>query len=181
MPGQAAARPYARALHDLARERGQVDAVSRELDLVLETIGAAPELAEFFARPWVPSTAKRNAAVEIALKLGVSQLARDFVGLVARQGRGAELPAIVAAFRELVDESLGRVRARVRTAVRLADDERRQLAERLGRALGGKQVVIEEVVDPDLLGGFVAEAGSYIVDGSLDGQLARMREVLGRG
>jgi F-type H+-transporting ATPase subunit delta len=181
VPAHGVARPYARALHDLARERGQTEAVSRELDSVMEAVTAAPELGEFFGRPWVSASAKRNVAVDVALRLGVSQLTRDFLGLVARQGRAGGLAAIVAAYRELVDESLGRVRAKVRTAVRLTDDERRQLAERLGRATGGKHVMVEEIVDPDLLGGFVAEVGSYIVDGSLDGQLARMRERLARG
>ena len=51
-----------------------------------------------------------------------------------------------------------------------------QLSERLG-----KQVVIDEVLDKNLLGGFVAEIGSLNVDGSLDGQLARLRERLARG
>jgi F0F1-type ATP synthase delta subunit len=41
--------------------------------------------------------------------------------------------------------------------------------------------VIDETVDKNLLGGFVAEIGSLIVDGSLDGQLARMRQRLARG
>jgi F-type H+-transporting ATPase subunit delta len=65
--------------------------------------------------------------------------------------------------------------------VPLTDDERRILAGRVSRALGGRTVLIEEVVDPGLLGGFVAEIGSLIVDGSLDGQLARMRQRLARG
>jgi F-type H+-transporting ATPase subunit delta len=73
------------------------------------------------------------------------------------------------------------VRARVRTAVPLTDADRSALAARLQRALGGKQVIIEEVVDRNLLGGFVAEIGSLVVDGSLDGQLARMRERLVKG
>ena len=68
----------------------------------------------------------------------------------------------------------------MRTAVALTDDEKRWLAARLGQALG-KQVVLEETVDPSLLGGFVAQVGSYVLDGSLDGQLARMRERLARG
>lgn len=181
MLGHAVVQPYARALHDLAKERGQIDAVARELDTVLQALAGAPELGELFGRPWIPAAAKRNAAMEIALRLGVSQLTRDFLGLVARQGRGGDLAAIVAAYNEMVDESLGRARAKVRTAVALTDDERRQLAERLGRALGGKRVVVEDVVDPTLLGGFIAEIGSYIVDGSLDGQLARMHERLARG
>ncbi len=180
MAGRGAVKAYARALHDLAQERGQSDVITTELESVRQTIAGVPELAEFFGRPWIPAAAKRSAAVEVAVKLGVSQLTRDFLGLVARQGRGGDLAAIVAAYEELVDESLGRARATLRTAVPLADAERQQLAERLGRALG-KQVVIEEVVDPTLLAGFVAEVGSYIVDGSLDGQLARLHERLARG
>jgi len=176
-----AGKSYARALHDLARERNQVDVVGRELQLLVQEIAASPQLAEFFGRPWVPATAKKKTAVEIATRLGVSQLTRDFVGLVAGQGRAAEMADIAAAYRDLVDESQGRVRARVRTAVRLTPGEREQLEQRLGRALGGKHVMVEEVVDDTLLGGFVAEIGTYIVDGSLDGQLARMRDRLARG
>ena len=63
----------------------------------------------------------------------------------------------------------------------LTDTARATLTSRLGAVLGGKQMVLEEVVDTNLLGGFVAEIGSQIVDGSLDGQLARLRERLTRG
>jgi F-type H+-transporting ATPase subunit delta len=119
--------------------------------------------------------------MEVATRLGLSPLVRDFLGLVARQGRADHLEAIAAAYRALMDEQLGRVRACVRTVVALTDVERSTLTERLGRMLGGKQVLLEERVDRELLGGFVAEIGTYIVDGSLDGQLARVRERLARG
>jgi F-type H+-transporting ATPase subunit delta len=69
----------------------------------------------------------------------------------------------------------------VRTAVPLTEADRTALSVRLGQALDSKQVVIEEVMDRSLLGGFVAEIGSLIVDGSLDGQLARLRQRLARG
>jgi F0F1-type ATP synthase delta subunit len=65
--------------------------------------------------------------------------------------------------------------------VPLSESERTALAGKLGRALGGKQVVLEEVAYRELLGGFVAEVGSLLVDGSLDGQLARLRDRLERG
>jgi F-type H+-transporting ATPase subunit delta len=69
----------------------------------------------------------------------------------------------------------------VRTAVPLTESDRNALSARLSRALGGKQVVVEEVLDKSLLGGFVAEIGSLIVDGSLNGQLSRLRERLTQG
>jgi F-type H+-transporting ATPase subunit delta len=172
------ARSYGKALFELARERSQVDAIARELDAVAAQFAGEPALAAFFARPWVTSAAKRAVAVEIASRLQVSKLTQDFLALVAAQGRADHLEAIVAAFRELHDEAENRVRARVRTAVPLSDADRAALTGKLSRALGGKQVVLEEVADRELLGGFVAEVGSLLVDGSLDGQLARMHHRL---
>jgi F-type H+-transporting ATPase subunit delta len=175
------ARSYAKALFELARERNQADAIARDLHAIEEQFATNADLRAFFARPWVASAAKRAAAAEIATRLGVSPLARDFLALVAAQGRVDHLETIAAAYRELEDEAAGRVRARVRTAVPLSAAERAALAGRLGRVLGGKQVVLEEVTDRELLGGFVAEVGSLLVDGSLDGQLARLRDRLVHG
>ena len=175
-----ALKPYARALHDLARERQQTEAVSRDLEAIVEVVEGDAELRDFFNGPWVPAAAKRTAAMEIAARLELSPLVRDFVGLVARGGRAQHLAAIAAAFREMVDQDLGRVRARVRTRVPLTDAERDALRARLGAVMGGKHVIMQEDVDEYLLGGFVAEIGTYIVDGSLDGQLARIEERLKR-
>ena len=83
----------------------------------------------------------------------------------------------------MLDAAHGRVRARVRTAVPLTEADRTALRpaprSRAGEQAGSAKpldVVIEEVLDKHLLGGFVAEIGSLVVDGSLDGQLARMRD-----
>lgn len=180
MKSQHAARSYARALFELASERGQTDAVARELASVVALVDGEGGLQQFFARPGVSASAKRGVAQEIAQRLGVSTLTRDFLGLAADHGRGDQLPDIAEAYRDLADAAAGRVRARVRTAVPLTDQERAALAARLGAAVG-KTVVIEERVDRDLLGGLVAEVGGLVADGSLDGQLARIRERLERG
>jgi F-type H+-transporting ATPase subunit delta len=172
------ARSYGKALFDLARERHQVDTIARELDAVAAQFASEPALHAFFGRPWVSTAAKRGVAAELAGRLQVSKLTQDFLALVAAHGRADHLEAIVAAFRDLHDEAEDRVRARVRTAVPLSDAERAALTGKLSRALGGKTVVLEEATDRELLGGFVAEVGSVLVDGSLDGQLARMHHRL---
>jgi F-type H+-transporting ATPase subunit delta len=178
--GQATARRYAKALFSLATERRQTEPIGRELDAVIGAL-AVGELRSHVTNPWVPGTAKRAAMVDVASRLGVSQLVRDFVGLLATRGRLDHLDDIGNAYRDLVDEARGRLRAKVRTAAPLADSERRQLADRLAGSLGGREVILEEVVDRSLLGGFVAQVGSNVLDGSLDGQLARIRERLARG
>ena len=177
----ATAKSYAKALFSLARERNAADAVATDLARVMEVLEQDAELRRFFALPWVAGPAKRQAAVEVATRLQLSPLGRDFLALVAAHGRAAQLPGIAMAYRDLADEALGRVRARVRTVVPLTAQERTTLAGRLHRALGGNEVVLDEEVDPRLLGGFVAESGSVVVDGSLDGQLARLRQRLVAG
>ena len=175
------ARSYAKAIFELARERQQADAVQAELERIAALITGEDETSAVLSRPWVAGPVKQRIVAEIARGLELSKLSADFLGLVAAQGRADHLGAIAEAYRALLDAERGRVRARVRTAVPLTDADRAALTARLGRALGGKQIVMDEVVDKNLLGGFVADIGSLNVDGSLDGQLARLRERLARG
>jgi F-type H+-transporting ATPase subunit delta len=177
----AAAKSYAKALFSLAKERGQTDAIAGELDQARTLLAGAAALRVVLARPWVATAAKRAVAAEVATRAGLSPLARDFLVLVVTHGRLEHLDAMATEYRDLADADLGRVRARVRTAIALTGDERRALAARLAREVGGQTVLVGEEVDPTLLGGFVAEVGSLVLDGSLDGQLARLRERLAKG
>jgi F-type H+-transporting ATPase subunit delta len=177
---EATAKSYARAIFEIATERNQVEAVGTELASVASLFGDQGDVAGMLARPWVSGPAKRAAVTEVATRLGLSPLVRDFMSLVAVRNRTVYLPAIHEAYRKLEDEALGRVRVKLRTAASLTESERAEMNRRLGAKLGGRQLVIEETVDPTLLGGFVAEVGSMILDGSLDTQLARMRDRLAR-
>jgi len=174
------ARRYAKALYELARESGETEAVGGELEQVAAVEVGDARTHDVLTRPWIKPEDRRGVATAIARKLGVRKLVQDFVGLVAERGRADHLPEIVAAYRALVDAEHGRARAQVRTAVAFTDTEKQQLSARLERVLG-KRIILEEQVDATLLGGFVAQVGSLILDGSLDGQLARMRQRLARG
>jgi F-type H+-transporting ATPase subunit delta len=173
-----AAAPYARALFELAKERDQAELVERELGILVATLEDGAELRDFFARPWTPATVKRTVATEIAARSGLSKLTSDFLTLLAERGRTDHLPVIAEKYRRRLDEDLGRVRVRVRTAVSLTGEERERLSAKLGQALGRRQVVLEEIVAPTMLGGFIAESAGVVLDGSLEGQLERMRRRL---
>lgn len=181
MKHRRAAAPYAKALFDLAKERNQVDVVDRELGEAAATFESDLGLRDFFARPWTPAAVKRTVAMEVAQQSGLSKLTGDFLALVAGRGRTDHLEAIAEKYRKLVDEDLGRARARLRTAVPLTDEERHMLSAKLGQGLGSRQVVLEEIVDRTILGGFIVESGGLVLDGSLEGQLERMRRRLASG
>ena len=177
---EATARRYAKALFGVAREAGRLEAAGDELARVLEVLAAERRLQEFLSRPWIKGATKKSVTLGVAEQLGCSPLVRDFIGLVAQRGRTDHLTEIARAYRSLLDAERGQARAQVRSAVTLGEAERGQLAARLAR-IAGKEVIVEARVDTSLLGGFVAQIGSLVVDGSLDGQLARMRERLVRG
>lgn len=178
--GEATAKSYARALFELARERDQIDAIGTELAAAADLLTVQPALRDFLSRPWVSGAAKRGAATAVATRLGASPLVKDFLALVAVRNRADHMAAIETAYRALVDEQRRRVRVKLRTAVRFTDAERESLGRRMSQLLEGRELVIDESVDPNLLGGFVAEVGSMILDGSLDTQLVRIREQLAR-
>jgi F-type H+-transporting ATPase subunit delta len=176
----AVARRYARALHSLASEGRRAEAVADELAGFEQLLSAERELREALLRPWVKAATKRGIVLEVANRLGLSPLTRNFLALVAQRRRLDVLGEILAAYRARVDEAAGRIRARVRSAAPLGDAERAALRERLGRRLG-KTVLLDTEVDPGLLGGFVAEVGSRVLDVSIAGQLAALRERIIKG
>src|SRR4030095_2455388 len=177
---QGTAKRYAKRLFSLAREGGTAGAVGRELEQFASALDGSSQLAAMLQRPWIKPEDRAAVATEVAKRAGASEYVQKAGGLVASRAIWDHLPELIVAYRAMVDETLGRVRAEVRTSVAFTADEKTQLAARLGRALG-QQVLLEECIDTSRLCGFVAQVGSLILDGSLDGQLARMRERLARG
>ena len=109
--------------------------------------------------------------------VGLPATPSNFLLLLADRSRLAYLPAIIQEFRDLADGRLGRIRAKVTSAVPLSPDEAKRIAERL--AQGQKaQVIVETSVDPALLGGVVAQVGSLVYDGSVRSQLEELRRAM---
>ena len=179
-PGAAVARRYAKALRTLAAEAGRLETVAEELTTFERLLAGEGALRGVLLRPWVQAATKRRVVTTIAERLDLSPLTRNFLALVAQRRRLPILPDIVAAYRALVDEAGGRVRAHVRSAAPLTDTARAAIRERLGRRLG-KTVLLNSEVDSALLGGFVAEVGGRALDASLMGQLTALREQIIRG
>ncbi len=150
---------------DLARLAGAI-AASRELRLALEN----------------PSygLAERLRALDAVIgRLEVGRTVGNFARLVVERGRAAEFAGIEESFRAMLDERSGRVRATVRSAVPLDDEDVERVRSALERRTG-RVVQMEVRVDPSLIGGIRAEVGSIVYDGSIRAELDRLRETLGR-
>jgi F-type H+-transporting ATPase subunit delta len=172
---------YAKALFELAKERDGVGVVSRDLGVVAAICRDSPSLRGCFARPSLPRAAKRAAAADICRGAGLSKLTGDFLMLIAERGRAGLVGVMAEQDEQMLDADLGRVRARMRTAVPLTDDERLRLGAKLSTVLRADQVVLDEIADPTVLAGFVVENDTILIDGSLNGRLTAMRHRLVAG
>jgi F-type H+-transporting ATPase subunit delta len=171
------ARRYAKALLDIGIQQQTYDALGKELDRTAATLTSSPELRHALENPVFPMEKRRLVLEELARRLGLSKVVRNFVMLLLDKGRIGALPDIARAHRTLVDEHAGRVRATV-TSARPLDPA---LEQRLKTALerqSGKVVILEKKEDPSILGGVVTQLGDVLYDGSVRTQLQQLREEL---
>lgn len=166
-----AARRYADAAFELARESGSVDAWQRDLD-ALATALRDPELRGLVEHPAVPFADKERVLRRVVTGVGEQPLA--LVLLMVRRGRPGAIDAMVARFEELVRRDRGVALAEVRTALPLDDGQRDDLVQRL-RELTGEKIEINEVVDESLIGGIAVRIGDRLYDASVRNRLERLR------
>jgi len=140
-------------------------------------IEQTPELRSVLRNPQLESSAKARILADLA---GDDEpLFKNFLLLTAEKGRAGELEEIAKEFERLMAREERRLSVELTTARELTDDEARTIVGQIEQA-AGRKVEATRSVDPDLLGGIVLQAGSYLVDASVRGRLERLRQTLVR-
>jgi F-type H+-transporting ATPase subunit delta len=169
-----AARRYAEAAYELARQREAEDEWSTALKVMAQTF-SEPQMAAAMASARLAPTDKHRLAKRVLE--GIDPLALNLALLLVAKGRTALAPQITEAFQALADEAQGIAHAVVTTAVPLSREEEQAIAAKLREATG-KQVVLESQVDEGIIGGLVARIGDLLIDGSTKSQLLALKRRL---
>jgi F-type H+-transporting ATPase subunit delta len=175
----AAARRYAKAIFAIAREDGTVEETGRELAALDGLLRENSELHDVLLRPLHPAAQRRAVVKAVAERLGAGERLQSFCAFLVDQRRLVDFPAIHAEYQRLAAAAEGRLEARVRSAAPLDEGARERLAAALAARTGG-EVTLHVDVDPDLIGGVVAQVGDLVFDGSLRTQLQQLRGNLAR-
>ncbi len=168
---------YARALVDVVTEPGSgIDpqVAMEQLRQSAAMIATSDDLRNALLSPAVSPSRKRAI---IAKLVNVHAKVRNFLYVVIDHRRVHEIPSIVEAFEVLLDEHLGFVRADVSSARELSEAQKTALEVQLTR-MAGKKAKLKFQTDPALVAGVVARVGSTVYDGSVRGQLERLRATL---
>ncbi len=177
MIGSDIAKRYARALFDIAREEGAIEAIYAELKEFSSMLRESRDLADFFANPVFDSSDKSAVVVEILKKIEVSVTTSNFLRLLVDKKRIAVLGQIEDCYRRYMDEVLNKVRVNVKTAFPLSSDLSARIKEQM-EGMTGKNVEMVISEDPSLLGGVVIGVGDTLYDGSVRAQLNSIRELI---
>ena len=176
MSKHAVARRYAGALAQLAAEKGVLDAVGASLNSFASLLQSSEPLRLGVSSPAF-TTVERRGVLEAVLARGtdLDELSANFIRLLGDKGRMAAFDEIVTSFGELVDEHQGRARAHVASATPLAASEVSTIEDQIKKLTGKSEVVVEQTVDPALIGGIITRVGDLVFDGSIRTRLQSLR------
>ena len=173
----AAARVYARALFEIGLAGKSVGRIFDDLHAVHAAIrGLDPELRAFFSMPQLRREDKRRI-LSLAFEGKVGRPVLGLLHILVHKRREPLFDNVVEEFDRYRDRHEGRVQASVTTARRMDED----LAAALRTALEQrtkKTVVLQERIDPEVLGGIRVNLGDYVLDGTLRRGLMDLRRNL---
>ena len=180
-------RRYASALFAAASKAGAVDQVESDLGLVNATLLGGDVMStpnkvglwEALISPIIPPAAKREILAGI-FEGKVSGITLSYLGLLVDKRRQEAMRQTEREYVLLANEARGIVEAEVTSATPLDEGQEARLVSRLS-ATTGKTIELAKKVDPSVIGGLLVRMGDTVIDGSIRGQLAALRERLLEG
>ncbi|MBU1346923.1 MAG: F0F1 ATP synthase subunit delta [Alphaproteobacteria bacterium] len=170
---------YAQALFDLALETGKLDAVRADLKSLQAAWIESADLRRLATSPVVAAEDQQKGLTAIADKARFDGTTRNFLGLLAQNGRARDLGAVITGFETLYAAHTGVVAAEVVSAVALTPAQTTRIRSALSQALG-KDPEMTARVDASILGGLKVKVGSTLFDASLKTKLDQMKFALKR-
>jgi F-type H+-transporting ATPase subunit delta len=156
----------ARALQELHG----IEALLRESD----------QLRRVLENPAIPGNSKRAVLDAITARMGTIRQVRNFVAVLIDHRRLSLFSEILKQLEHELDDRQGLAEAHISSARQLSDPEKQTLEAEIAK-MTGKKVRARYEQNTSLLGGAVVQVGSTIYDGSVKGQLDRIREQLVEG
>ncbi|MEW5322145.1 F0F1 ATP synthase subunit delta [Geobacillus thermoleovorans] len=170
------AKRYASALFQIALEQGQLDRIEEDVRAVRQALAENGEFLSLLSYPKL-SLDQKKALIREAFA-GVSTPVQNTLLLLLERHRFGLVPELAEQFLALVDDARGIAKASAYSARPLTDEELQALSDVFAKKVGKQTLHIENIVDPELIGGVKLRIGNRIYDGSVSGQLERIRRQL---
>jgi len=181
------ARPYAKALFDLAksntarypyRTNNSLKETLNDINNISHVLVNSSDLKKFLGNPLVTRGAKKNVIKDI-FRVHISTNTLKFLLVLVDRNRIQFFESIAKKFLELGYEEESLKIAKITSSIQLSADQQIELVEKLKKITRAKQVKLALKVDPQLIGGCIIQIGSQMIDMSIRGQLKKISALLG--
>ncbi|MCP3761472.1 F0F1 ATP synthase subunit delta [Domibacillus sp. A3M-37] len=176
MSKSGAAKRYAIALFELAKEKNEVAKYDQELRVIKQVIDENSEISKLLESPNLSVADKQALVNTLAAHASVTVL--NTLKLLVERRRANEIVAVCEEFIKLSNEERGIADATVFSTRPLTEAEKVSVSHTFSRKVGKQTLNIENIVDPNLLGGLKVRIGNRIFDGTLRGKLNRLEKQL---
>ncbi|QNL50029.1 ATP synthase F1 subunit delta [Olivibacter sp. SDN3] len=163
---------YAKALLDLSVEQHAIDEVKTDMEYFISVLKQNSELQAVLKNPIVQQD-KKNTILSLLFQEKFHPSVLAFFKIMVNKGRAEILYGTSKEFIRAYNEYKGIVHAKVVSATALSDENKTVLTA-LIKTSTGHEVILENQVDPTLIGGFVVTVGDKQVDASLSGRLNKL-------
>lgn len=170
------AKRYAKALFEVAQEKGIISGVEEELKSVVGAIRDNADLQKFLNHPNIGASVKKDLLKQI-FEGNVSEPVWNTLQILIDKGREGSLAQLVSDYVKIANDALGQANATVYTPFAISEAQQAEIAAQFGK-LTNKTIRVETVIEPKLLGGIQVRIGDRLYDGSLSGRLNRLASSL---
>lgn len=165
-----AAIRYAKSLLELAEEKGVLEEVHNDMQEFDQLCKQSREFELMLKNPVIKND-KKIAILKEIFKGKVSNMTMEIFNLISKKNREAILPVIAREFHKQYNVLKGIEVAKVTTAVALNEDLKDQMAALVRKISDKDKVELTEIVDPDIIGGYILKVGDRQIDDSLKSKL----------
>jgi F-type H+-transporting ATPase subunit delta len=168
---------YATALFELALEAKALEKVEADLTRFGEALDAVDDMKRLVKSPVFSAEEQGRALAAILDELKIEGLTKNFLLLVSKNRRLFATPDMIRGFRTMLAAHRGETSATVTAASKLTESQVTALKQALKAALG-KDVMLDQRVDPSLIGGLMVKVGSRMIDTSLRTKLTSLKHAM---
>lgn len=157
---------YAKALLDIAIEKGQLDQVFADVQWLKEVCRQSSDFVTLLRSPIIKAD-KKQKIVDAITKDSIGEILHGFIKLLISKARESHLPEMLDGFITLYKKHKNINTVTLTTAVGVSDAVKAGIIAQVKQAAGIENVELEEKVNPDIIGGFVLELGDQMIDASI--------------
>ncbi len=168
---------YAKSLIELAQERGILEEIYQDMLFFSKTVASSRELGLLLRNPIVKHD-KKLAILQALFKGKVNDLTLSFFTIITQKNREAVLSSVATEFLAQYNLLKKVQKAQITTAVPLTPALREEFKQMVLKRTGMNTVILEEIVDPGIIGGFILRIGDIQIDDSIRTNLLRLKNQL---